>query len=222
MAEAKVQTGKMEFDHAKAFDQIRERWLSNLAHEISSPLFAARGYLRLALEEREGPLTESSKRYLDAALENIDKLVALSREFNESPSQAELQLTCFGFRDLLEEVLEAVRLIQPKENVRVTQELGSETITTVGDRQKLGEALQKFLLAAVQFTSPGGQVEVSTGEQDEKITFRLTATRASTTPGDRLDLSAPSRLWRLHGGNLSAHWSGERWSLLCELPLLRY
>ena len=61
---------KTKLDGYQVLDRIRSHWLSTLAHDLSGPLFAVRGYTRLALEEKDSPLTESRRRYLTAVLEN--------------------------------------------------------------------------------------------------------------------------------------------------------
>src|SRR5882672_10101870 len=92
---------KTKPDPYQVLDRIRSHWLSTLAHDMSGPLFAARGYTRLALEEKDGPLTASRRKYLNAVLENIDRLVALAQELNDFPAKEGLEFGAVSFRTLL-------------------------------------------------------------------------------------------------------------------------
>src|SRR5258707_277046 len=44
---------KTKLNGYQILDRLRSHWLSTLAHDLSNPLFVARGYTRLALEENE-------------------------------------------------------------------------------------------------------------------------------------------------------------------------
>jgi len=213
---------RVEFVSSDVLERIQECWLSNVVHDFSNPLFTARGYVRLLLEEREGPLSESHRRYLIVVLENIGKLVALAQELNDFPAKQGFALEAFSFRDLLQQAVAKVASVLAEKNVRLAQNLPNEALATIGDREKLGQALYSFFSAAVQFSDPGGLVEVSAREDDQRIIVQLSSTGDPATAGSQPDLSRPCRLWRLHGGSTSINRSSEgRYSLVCELPVIR-
>jgi two-component system, cell cycle sensor histidine kinase PleC len=176
-----VGTRKVEFDSAEVFDRIRERWLANIIHDLSNPLFAARGYVRLVLEEREAPLNASTKRYLDAALENIGRIVALTQELDNFPERAEFKFESISFRSLLKQAVADLRTALLQKSVQLTENV-SEDLSTIGDREKVVLVLRSFLAAAVEFTGPGGTVRVDASEDDERIIVRFSATRTQGRP----------------------------------------
>src|SRR5260370_21462798 len=85
-----IMVERTKLDGYQILDRLRSHWLRTLAHDLSSPLFVARGYTRLALEEKGSPLTPSQRRYLTVVLENIDRLVTLAQELNDIPATAVL------------------------------------------------------------------------------------------------------------------------------------
>jgi hypothetical protein len=85
--------------------KIQSNWLSSVIHDLSNPLFAARGYLRMLLEEKNNPLTESQHRYVITALENIERMTALTQQLNDLPGKDGFDLDVVNFRDLLPRVL---------------------------------------------------------------------------------------------------------------------
>jgi signal transduction histidine kinase len=213
---------RVEFVSSDVLERIQECWLSNVVHDFSNPLFTARGYVRLLLEEREGPLTESHRRYLIVVLENISKLVALAQELNDFPAKQGFALEAFSFRDMLQQAVAKAASVLAERNLRLAHNLPNEKLATIGGREKLGQALHSFFSAAVQFSDPGGLVEVSAREDDQRIIVQLSSTGDPATAGSQPDLSRPCRLWRLHGGSTSINRSKEgRYSLVCELPVIR-
>ena len=212
---------RVQFANSDVLEQIQKCWLSHIVHDFSNPLFTARGYVRLLLEEREGPLTESHRRYLIVVLDNISKLVALAQELNDFPAKQGFALEAFSFRDLLEQAIANAASVLAEKHVRLAHNLPLDTLATIGDREKLGQALDSFLSAAVQLSDPGGVVEVSAREDDQRIIVQVNSTGDPATAGSPPDLSKPCRLWRLHGGGTSFNRSSEgRYSLVCELPVI--
>src|SRR5216683_6428294 len=100
---------KTKLDGYQVLDRIRSHWLSTLAHDLSGPLFAVRGYTRLALEEKDGPLTASRRRYLTAVLENIDRLVAFAQELNDVPAIDGFEFDTVSVRSLLQQAGAEIR-----------------------------------------------------------------------------------------------------------------
>jgi signal transduction histidine kinase len=206
-------------DESEVFDRIRAQWLSSLIHDLSSPLFALRGYVRLTLEEREGTLPTPYRRYLAAALENINKLVTLTQELSDGPDRAGYEFDIVDFRDLMRQVIEAASL---QKDVRI-KEVSGDSLLTVCDSRKLVPVLRSFLSSAVEFTGAGGKIEIHLREENGNIVVRFAATRGlqplRTSPPD---LSAACKLWRLHGGSgFVQTQSDDGYSVTCELPLIR-
>ena len=210
-----------EFDGAGALARIRELWLANLIHDLCGPLFTARGYVRLALEERSGPLTESSKRYLTAALENIGRLSDLADELSEFQDIRFFDLEFFNFRDLVKEVLAGASSILLEKNVRLTQDLAQGTIPMIGDRGKLCEVLRSFVATAVHFTRPDGAIDLVMSQEEDKVMLQFGGSPVHGNGGPGPGLPINERFWRMHGGRTSARLSEEHYTLICELPIVR-
>src|SRR5437868_8258764 len=89
----------------RAISSIRAHWMSNAIHELRGPIFAARGYTKLILENRGGDVTVTQQRYLTSVLENINKLSAIVTTLQDLPSEDVLNIEQFSFRHLLENVI---------------------------------------------------------------------------------------------------------------------
>jgi two-component system, OmpR family, sensor histidine kinase BaeS len=212
---------KLTFDRTEVLDRIRQQWLSNLAHNLSGPLFTARGYIRMALQTPEGDSSENHARYLTLALENIDKLGALVREMENLPSAGDFDFEPLSLRELLVEAIAEIAPVLEAKRARLRQDLGDGPMATTGDRGKLGQALGGFLAAAARAVDPGGDLEISAAEADGLVAIRLTAGSTNIHPEFEPDISLPSRLWQSHGGSTGAHQAETQYSLTCELAVIR-
>lgn len=211
--------GKLTLDDAEVLEQIRQQWLSNLAHNLSGPLFTARGYIRMALQARETPLPENHQRYLTLALENIERLGALARNLEEFPSPQDFEFRSFAMRDALVEAITAVVPCLQGKDAQFRQNLIDGPMTTVGDRKKLAQALGGFFEAAARAVERHGTFEISADETDGLISIRLSASTAGPTLDLQPDISTASRLWQSHGGSTSVLQTERQYSLTCELPV---
>ena len=205
-------------DASKAIRQVQSHWLSGLIHELGGPLQVARGYARLILEEREGPLTSTQRRYLNAVLENIAKIGTLSRELQYFPSEDTLALDRVSLRMVLDKALRAIPVSSPQNSIRIVEDSGG-ALLVLGDSDQLGIAVQDLLSVAAEFAGPGGEVEISVREDTEKIALRILA---SARPNSAAKIRCPELLnacktWRLHGGSASVD-EGDGFHVLCELP----
>jgi len=60
--------------------QTRSDETANLAHDLRTPFVSIRGYTRMLLEERVGPINSTQREYLTIVAENTDKAI---RRLNE-------------------------------------------------------------------------------------------------------------------------------------------
>jgi signal transduction histidine kinase len=215
---------KTKLDDYQILDRLRSHWLSTLAHDLSNPLFVARGYTRLALEEKDSQLTPSQRKYLTAVLENIDKLVTLAQELNDIPAIHGLEFDTVSFRTLVQQATAEIRSDLAAKSVLLTEYFSEGPMATIGDREKLAVAVRGFLHVAVELTGRGGTIKVQAHEENEKIILRFSATRGpeASLEACQPGVSMPCKLWRLHGGITSVSLvSDNEYLVACELPVIR-
>jgi signal transduction histidine kinase len=215
---------KTGIDGSEVFDRMRSHWLSNVVHDLSGALFAARGYLRMVLEEPNQILSEPQRRYLTASLDNVSRIITLTQELNDFPGRDWFEFGTVAFHDLLHQAVADIGAASP--NVQVIEELDSGLLTTIGDAGKLALAMQAFLAAAFEFTGPGGTVRVQAREENEKIMVEFSAPPRPNAPlGSSPDLSLACKILRLHGGSAFLGATGktlsEGYLVTCELPVIR-
>ena len=215
---------KTGIDGSEVFDRMRSHWLSNVVHDLSGALFAARGYLRMVLEESPGVLSGPQRRYLITSLENVERIITLTQELNDFPEKDWFEFDTIAMRDLLRQSVAEVRAGYP--SVQVLEDLEGGILTTIGDAGKLALAVKILLARAFEFTGSGGTVQITAREEDEKITIRFSASPTRAADGKPSpDVSLACKILRFHGGSaylpLAGKTLSEEYVVTCELPVIR-
>jgi signal transduction histidine kinase len=207
-----------------ALSSIRAHWMSNVIHDLRGPLFAARGYTKLMLENRAGDVTVTQQRYLTSVLENISKLEEIIARLNDLPCDDALTLQQLSFRELVAEVVADWRR---RENLaRMSEHIAPEPMHTIGDPMQLSRAVHKLLGSAVDFTQYGGKIDLSVQHEDDEITLRISAVPDSSQSPAKFqtspDVASPCGILRLHGGVASVDCvPAEGYHVTCRLPVIR-
>src|SRR4030066_1946758 len=55
-------------------DQMKDDFLSNVSHELKTPMISVMGYIGMLLKEKVGSLTEQQRKFLEISYKNLRKL----------------------------------------------------------------------------------------------------------------------------------------------------
>jgi signal transduction histidine kinase len=227
---------------ARFEDQIRARMLSNFAHELRTPLVAIRGYTKMILEGRAGPVSNTQREYLKIIADNSDKLVARTHNLSLLNGTGQLHLEPFDLRGLWAECVQRCSKSVSEKSIRLVSQIPSYPVQVVGDREKLVEVMTQLWGCALRCTSPGGElvVDIAIGRNDD-VLVRIHRTGAgisqdilngilddSNSPSPRAfddpgyGLSEAHKITCLHGGSISvANNAGGGFTFVITLPLMK-
>ena len=150
-------------------DLARREFLSNVAHELRTPLMVASGYLH-ALQK--GMLSgEQLDQTIDTIRRNVDQIATLT---NDILFLQEIELVLPDFQPVnLMDVAETVmkKYEQKAEARKIKIKLrGDRNIPKVqGDPQSLERAVTALVDNALKFSAPAGTVEIRISEQSGKV-----------------------------------------------------
>lgn len=189
-------------DVQEAMSKIRSHWLSHFVHELRGPLFAARGYAKLLLDEKAGEVTGTQRSYLETILENINKLSGSVSGLAQIPSSKALNLEMVDLFELVDAGLAGYRKI---ETLQIREHISAGPAATIGDRAKLGLAVHKLLGAMVEFSRCDGKMDVYARCEENEFLLRITGTANVSSGRESLpEFDTPCQIIRLHGGAASA------------------
>jgi signal transduction histidine kinase len=150
-------------------DMARREFLTNVAHELRTPLMVAGGYLHALQSGMVSP--EQLSATVNTVKRNVDQITALT---NDILFLQELELVLPDFQPVaLVEVAETVlkKYAQKAEarNIRVKLKTDGEVPRVQGDPQSLERAVTALLDNAIKFSAPGNDVEIRIQKQGDHV-----------------------------------------------------
>jgi len=212
--------------------EAKDRFLAVLSHELRTPLTAILGYARLLRGGRlEGGGTDRALEAIErnAVLQTrlIEDLLDVSRIISGT---LRIQETAIALAPILETVAASERPRADAKGLRLDLVLQPD-VTISGDAVRLQQIVSNLLVNAIEFTPPGGRIELrleryggearivvtdtGAGIRRDFLPFVFDRFRQDDTSEARshrglgLGLSIVRHLVELHGGSISAASAGE-------------
>ena len=215
----------------KQLEEMKDRFISAVTHEVRTPPVSIIGYLDLVLEHSEIPQEVESN--LQVMKRNADRLLSLTNDLLDirrmESGKFELNVTPLDLKEVIKRCVEEIQpfVNQKKQNLNLNIPVGALPIQ--GDATRLSQVLTNLLSNAVKFTPEGGRITVSVKEKEELIEVELSDTgigirkedlgkvfepfaniqKPSYVKGTGLGLNIVKRLVEAHGGKISARSPGE-------------
>lgn len=154
-------------------DLARQEFLSNIAHELRTPLMVASGYLHAL---KKGMLNgEQLKNSIETITRNVDQIITLTNDILFL-QEIELVLPEFQAVDIVEVVDNVIRKYEARAKERrvilkVREDQGIPVVQ--GDAQSLERAVTALVDNAIKFSAPEGMVEIRISKKDNKVSIAV-------------------------------------------------
>lgn len=214
---------------AQALEETEQRRLqlvSEVAHELRTPVATIKGYMEGLLDG----VFEPDEETLTAAVREADRLERLAADLSALSSveeaRIELRLETIDLAQLAGEVAHRLRPQFDGQGVALTVHPGTPLTATV-DADRMSQVLTNLIGNALSYTPTGGRVDVSGEHRADRVTIKVSDTgrgltgdqlaliferfyRAdrSATGGTGIGLTIARSLARMHGGDISASSDG--------------
>jgi len=211
-------------------ERMREELVTNISHDLRSPLASIQGYLEtLALKDPQ-LTSEERGRFLEITLKNASSLQRLVEDLFElvmlDTRQVKPRCEPFQPAELAQDVVLKLKHRAEAAGVALAADFAGEMPLVAADIGMIERVLTNLIENAVRFTPAGGSVAVSLAREGEAVLFAVADTGRGIAPEDlphvfdrfySADRSkAPSRggtglglaiareIVELHGGKLEA------------------
>lgn len=163
---------KEEIEMLKSNEAYRKEFLQNLAHEFKTPIFAIQGYVDTLLD---GAMDnkEISKRFLENAARNVDRLVSLTNDLDEitklESGEQPLNKGYFIIQDLIREIYESLSIETATKKIKTTIKKGCEQAVTVyADKEKIKQVIVNVVSNSTKYGKENGHIVASIYKTDGK------------------------------------------------------
>ena len=229
-------------DAIEATEHTRRRLLSDLAHELRTPLATLEAYHEALVDGVVEPSDETWTTLQDAT-DRLQRLVEdLATVSRAEEGRLDLDLTDVNLREVVLATVESLRPTAHAAGVTVDTALPEQTLLVRGDADRLGQVLANLLRNALEHTPPEGTITVMCQTTDGHVLVDVADTGAGIavehlphlfdrfyradpsrrhTGGSGIGLTISRAIARGHGGELSATSAGPRHGATFTLRLPR-
>lgn len=159
-----------EIELLKTNEAYRKEFLQNLAHEFKTPIFAIQGYVDSLLGgAMDNP--ELSKRFLENAARNVDRMVNLVEDLDEisrlESGQQPLYKENFVVQEIIREAYETLSIKTNARNIRCSIKKGCESpILVFADKEKIRQVINNLVSNATKYGKQDGSIVASIYKTD--------------------------------------------------------
>ncbi len=210
----------------RRLEAVRRDFVTNVSHELKTPLTVVRGIVETLLEDVEMP-PETRHRFLGKASAQTSRISAIVTDLLtlsrvESGAQT-METETIDVAELVREVAAGIASAAESAGVDVATSLPATPIEIRGDRAMLRLALDNLVINGVQYTASGGHVEIRVSTDGTSMLlevvddgigieekhrarlferfYRVDKARSRELGGTGLGLSIVKHIARAHGGD---------------------
>jgi signal transduction histidine kinase len=176
---------------AKQLDQMenmRQEFISNVSHEIQSPLTSIRGFAQ-ALENDQLSL-EERHHYLDIIEEESTRLSRITEDLLRMASleSDKVKFEPKSYR-LDNQIRSLILACEPQwMEKRLNMDISFEEVSITADEDLLSQVWMNLLHNSIKFTPPNGQICVELHQQPDKIEFKIKDTGTGILEDDQVHI----------------------------------
>ena len=153
----------------------RREFISNVSHELRSPMTSIKGFIAGILDGIIPP--DKEHFYLGKVSDEIERLTRLISDLLDISAMQAGKLT-FNFTKVeMNEVMRtAIINLEPKvtdKKLSVDIDLASEDLLAVADKDKLMQVATNLTDNAIKYCIEGGKIKISTKAKDDKIIISI-------------------------------------------------
>ena len=171
---------KEQLAQLKENDNLRRELVSNISHDLRTPLSAMQGYLETLIIKGEDLSEEERRRYLKIARRHTVRLGSLIGDLFKlsklDSASVTPQLETFSVPELVQDIAQEFQLEAEKKDIKLSLNLDTNTAFTIGDIGLIQRVLENLVRNAIRYTPTGGEVTLSISERPQTVAVAVSDT----------------------------------------------
>jgi len=233
---------------AEVANRTKSEFLTNMSHELKTPLNSIIGFSDLLKEEIAGPLNEKQSRYVQFISSSGKNLLNIINDILDlSKAEAgedDLHIEEFSVDETIKTVISMVLPKTLEKNLKLNYQSENRTLWITADEGKFRQIMENLLSNAIKFTPAGGSIDITLKQEDTLVTIevkdtgigipedslekifkpfiQLDSSLSRNFEGTGLGLTLVKKYVEMHGGNIYVESKiSEGSTFRFELPLTR-
>lgn len=159
-------------DELAGLDQMRKDFVTNISHDLRSPLTSIHGFVQAFLDgaipgERQRQYLTTMKEQTERMMKLVNNLLDLARI---EAGQLEIQPVIFSVSELVRQVVARMEpeWVKKPVTVEVLPE-EAQDISVWADPDRIDQVIANLLQNAIQFSPPYGSIEISIKKEAQAV-----------------------------------------------------
>ena len=169
------------YEELKSLDKMKDEFLSNVSHELKTPLVSIEGYSEVLSDCTLGELNDKQKKAVDTVMRNakrlerlIDSILYLSIE---EAGRMQYTFKPLQIVDIIEKSVSDMLPQIKKKNLTIKKEVQDNLPLIQADEDRIMQVMINLIGNAIKFTSSGEiVVKVYVGEDDDNLHIEVNDT----------------------------------------------
>ncbi len=167
-------------------DDIRNNFLSDVAHELRTPMTTISGFVDGILDDTIPE--EKQKDYLMIVKDEVSRLSGLVNSFLnltrlETGNQT-LEMTNFDINETIRRSLVSLESRIEEKNININLDMENEHQSVKADMNLIRQVLTNLIENAIKFTNQGGEIKISTEAYRHEVKVSVYNTGCGISPED--------------------------------------
>ena len=156
-------------------DRMKDEFISVVSHELRTPLTSIRSSITLLSSDRIDPQSSKSRRLLEIALDNSNRLVRLINDILDleriKSGKVTMVKESYNAANVMTNAVEIVQSMADKAQIAITVKPLSVKIWV--DRDRIIQTLTNLLSNAIKFSPPNTTVSLEAHLQGDEVVFQV-------------------------------------------------
>jgi two-component system phosphate regulon sensor histidine kinase PhoR len=172
--------------HLKELESIKNEFVTTVSHDLRSPLTSIRGFVDLL--EVAGPLNDQQQGFVAKIRKGTETITALTEDLldlRRIETGAAFEFEPVSFGDILFTAVESLRQQAEAKHLGLDVNLPPVLPPVMGNRMRLGQAVENLVSNAIKYTPEGGQVKVWAQEEQGQLLVHVQDTGIGISAEDQ-------------------------------------